>query len=78
MRDLEAKAGIYPEIQLSDKQWDVVRDALMQRGTKEARGMAERIWKQLVPQRLRHAGGRCRCHPELRLIDGRIGDASDS
>lgn len=36
----------YPTIMLSERQWDVVRDALIQRGTKEARTIAEKIWRQ--------------------------------
>ena len=36
----------YVWVCLTRRQWDVVRDALVQRGTKQADAMRERIWQQ--------------------------------
>jgi hypothetical protein len=36
----------WPEVTLTERQWDIVRDALYQRGTAQAKAIAEKIWQQ--------------------------------
>jgi hypothetical protein len=36
------------DVWLTARQWDLIRDALVQRGTKQAETVRERIWQQLI------------------------------
>jgi hypothetical protein len=36
----------WPAVTLTERQWDIVRDALYQRGTAQAKAVAEKIWRQ--------------------------------
>lgn len=40
------RLGPLVAVVLTERQWDIVRDALVQRGTKQADEMREKIWQQ--------------------------------